>query len=64
MLCSSLAKQKATNRYCLLKVMTCLKFLARQGCAIRGHNDLDDGNFYQLMKLISEDDPKVKLVLI
>jgi len=64
MLSSSLAKQKSTNRHCLLKVILCLKFSARQGCAIRGHKDLDDGNFYQLMKLKNEDDSKVKLVLL
>ena len=59
MLCSTLAHEKATNRHCLLKVISCLKFLARQGCAIRGHDDYGDGNFYQLMKLMSEDDSKV-----
>ena len=59
MLSSSLAKQKSTNRHCLLKVISCLKFLARRECTIRGHNDLDDGNFYQLLKLMSEDDSKV-----
>ena len=59
MLCSTLAHEKVTNRHCLLKVISCLKFLARQGCAIRGHDDYGDGNFYQLMKLMSEDDSKV-----
>lgn len=59
MLHSNIAKEKATNRHCLLKVISCLKFLARQGCAIRGHDDCGDGNFYQLLKLMSEDDAQV-----
>ena len=41
-----------------LKVISYLRFLSRQGCAIRGHGDDNDGNFYQLLKLRVEEDIK------
>ena len=53
------AHEKAVNRHCLLKVISTLRFLARQGCAIRGHADDTEGNFYQLLKLRSEEDEMV-----
>ena len=59
MLLSTLAQEKATNRHCLLKVMSSLRFLARQGCGIGRHDDEKDGNFYQLLTLRGEDDSKV-----
>lgn len=58
MLCKNLAIEKANNRHCLKKIVTSLKFLARQGNAIRGH-DVNEGNLMQLMQLLSQDDPKV-----
>ena len=48
LLSSAHAREKAANRHCLLKVISTLRFLARQGCAIRGHGDETDGNFHQL----------------
>ncbi len=59
MLSSTLAKDREQNRNCLLKILRGLKYLARQGCAIRG--DLGEGNLMQLMKVMSEDDAKVSL---
>lgn len=60
MLSSAHAQEKATNRHCLLKVMSTLRFLARQGCAIRGHGAGEtNGNFHQLLKLHGEDDKQV-----
>ena len=58
MLVSSLAQEKANNRYCFMKLLSSLKFLARQGSSIRGH-EKNEGNLEQLLKLASEDDPKV-----
>ncbi len=58
MLSNSLADEKANNRHCLLKVVSGLKCLARQGCGIRGHDD-KEGNLLQLVKLFGENDPKV-----
>ena len=60
MLLSTLAQEKATNRHCLLKVMSSLRFLARQGCGIRGHDDEKDGNSHQLLTLRSKDDSKAR----
>ena len=37
-----------------------LRFVARQGCAIRGHGDETDGNFYQLLKLCGDDHKMVR----
>ena len=42
-----------------MKQLSSLKFLLRQGLAIRGHND-KDGNLVQLMELRSEDSPRLK----
>lgn len=59
-LSSAHAHEKAVNRRCLLKVISTLRFLAQQGCAIRGHGDETDGNFYQLLKLRGEEDEMVR----
>ena len=59
MLSSTLAKEKATNRHCLLKVLSSLQFLSRQVCAIRGHDDDKEGNFQQLFLFLADYDPKV-----
>ena len=63
LLSSAHAQEKAANRHCLLKVISSLRFLGRQGCAIRGHGDEIDGNFHQLMKLRGEDDQKVRITI-
>ena len=60
MLSSTLAQEKADNRHCFLKVLSSLRFLAKQGCSIRGHEE-KDGNFYQLFSLFCEDDTRVRL---
>ena len=49
------AQEKIENRQCFLKILPNLRFVARQVCAIRGHGDETDGNFYQLLKLHGED---------
>lgn len=53
------AREKLENRQCLLKILSTLRFLARQSCAIRGDGDERNSNFTQLMKLRAEDDPKL-----
>ncbi len=40
-------------------VLNSLRYLARQGCAVRG--DKDEGNLIQLVKLMGNNDPKVCL---
>ena len=39
----------------LLKVLSTLRYLVRQGLAVRGHHDHDDGNLIQLLNCRSED---------
>ena len=57
MLSSQHAQQKKQNRDCLLKIVSNLKFLARQGIALRGDGGDADSNFIQLMKMSARDDP-------
>ena len=59
MLSSSLASDKEQNRRFLLKNCSGLRFLAWQGCAIRGN--LGEANLMQLMKVMSEEDSTVSL---
>lgn len=50
------ASQQEEARTCLLKIISAVQFLGRQGVALRGHDD-SEGNFAQLLKYKSEDDP-------
>ena len=43
------------ERKCLIKVIECICFLARQGLAFRGNDD--NGNLTQLFKLLNKNDP-------
>ena len=45
------------NRISLLKMISCLRYLARQGQPFRGHGDEKDANFKQLICFRAEDDP-------
>ena len=54
------------HRKMLMKLLSCIKFLARQGLALRGnHEDADslEGNLYQLLLLQAHEDPAMKLWL-
>lgn len=59
MLCSQLATQRSEHRQCFLKVLSNVRFLARQGLALRGDGDESDSNFTSLLNLRSEDDSKL-----
>jgi len=59
MLCKAHSQEKYENRPVLLKILSNLRFLARQACAIRGDGDEADSNFMQLFKLRGEDNPKI-----
>ena len=50
MLSQEVMKAKAHNRSMLLKIMSSLQFLARQGLHLRGDGK-EDGNFMQVLKL-------------
>ena len=57
MLSSSYAQEKRINRGYLLKVAQSIRFLARQGLALRGDGpEEDSSNFIQLLHLRSFDD--------
>ena len=58
-LTSQLNKVLACRRHCLLKQLSALRYLLRQGLAVRGHTE-KDGNLYQLLLLCSSEDKKLK----
>lgn len=53
------ANEKSENRRCLLKIISNIRFLARQGLPLRGDGNENDSNFIQLMKIRGEDDTKL-----
>ena len=70
MLSSSYAQQKAENRAMLKIILSSIRFLGRQGLALRGRykdlatDDLKvsgeiDSNFFQLLKTRAEDNPRL-----
>lgn len=52
-------KEKALNRDMFRRVLQNVRFLARQGLALRGQGDGAESNFIQLMRLRSFDCPEV-----
>ena len=52
-------EKKATNRKNLVKVRSNLRFLARQGLSMRGHEDENDSNIIKLCGIRGEDDPRL-----
>ncbi len=51
-------KQQEEARGCLLKIIGAVQMLARQGLPFRGH-ECGEGNFEQVLKYKSEDDPSL-----
>ena len=56
---SQAKREQKENRDMLLKQLSSLRYLARQGLAIRGHSE-KEGNLMQLLLLDSEDNPQLK----
>ena len=56
-------KEKAENRAMLLKIISSICFLCRQGLALRGHDAGLDSHFMKTLKLQSEGDLKLGLWL-
>ena len=56
---SHLQSLQASRRYALLKQLKAIKYLLRQGIAIRGHTELD-GNLHQLLLMLGNDCVDVK----
>ena len=54
MLSQAHSEEKEKNGRMLMLIIQSLKFLGRQGIALRGHNE-SDSNFIQLLKLRSND---------
>ena len=52
-------REQETARASLLKIVTTIRFLARQGLALRGHTE-DSGNFVQLLELRAADSPELQ----
>ena len=52
-------QEKKDNRQCLLKILSNVLFLARQGLPFRGDGEEIDSNFIQLLKLRGLDDPRI-----
>ena len=57
LLVKQLAKEKECNRRMLLKIVSSIRYLSRQGMALRGDGNDEDSNFVQLLRLKGEDDP-------
>ena len=58
-LSKQLEQDKRANRHCFLIVLSNMRFLARQGLGIRGHDDEFNSNFCQLLKLRGEEDSRI-----
>ncbi|XP_053374024.1 zinc finger MYM-type protein 1-like [Mercenaria mercenaria] len=52
------SEEKKHNRAQLLTILRNIRFLARQGVALRGHDE-DDSNFLQLLRLHGETDESI-----
>lgn len=59
MLSKSHAAEKKDNRQLFMKILENIKFLARQGIALRGDGSGGDSNFLQLLKLWGQDDLRI-----
>ena len=51
--------QKLKNRQALYQILSSMKFLGRQGLAIRGDGNESDGNLQQLLRMKAEEDPNL-----
>ena len=58
-LSSQFAQERLDRWQCLLKLISNIRFLNRQGLALHGDGNEEDSNFMQLMKLCAEDDERV-----
>ncbi len=63
MLSSTHKKQQESNRQYLIKIAQNIRFLCRQGIALRGNGTEVDSNFMQLLQVRAIDDPKICAML-
>ena len=59
LLCKQAISDQKVHREMLLKQLSSLKYLLRQGMAIRGHSEME-GNLIQLLLLRSDDIPELR----
>ncbi len=52
-------QEKEKNRRMLQKIISCIRFLARQGLPLRGDGDEQNSNFLALLSLREEDDSAI-----
>ena len=55
-------KQQQAARKSVIKIFTSVRYLLRQGLALRGHTE-NEGNFLQLFKLLADDDSDLRLYM-
>ena len=48
---------QSQNRVYLIKIISCVRYLARKGLPLRVHGNDQDANFKQLLKCPAEYDP-------
>ena len=53
------SSDKVKNRLYFHKILSTIKFLARQGLSLRGDGDELQSNFYQLMLLLGQQCPEI-----
>ena len=56
---ANILNKQRLNRSALMKILSSVRFLARQGLAFRGHNDINS-NFSLLLNVRAEDDIEFK----
>lgn len=59
LLSKELKNEQQLARHCLNFFFETVLFLGRQGISLRGHEE-KESNVYQLLKMLSTDDPKLK----
>ena len=52
--------EKLERRLCFTKIMSSIRFLARQGLSLKGHGEEVDSNFSQVLKLRAEEGPGIQ----
>ena len=53
------AQERLDRRQCFVKLLSNVRFLARQALALHGDGDESDSNYIQIFKLGGEDDARV-----
>ena len=56
---NAIENEKSENCRCLLKIISNIRFLARQGLPLSGNSDENDSNFVQLIKARGDDNTKL-----